>query len=616
MQAIVVIIALVFIFWGVGSRMMNSGQSAIKIDNEEISFQQFQKAYDQALSRLRDQFNGAVPQGFAEKIGIKQQVISRFVQDALLRQGAAKMGVVISPAEIQDSIQSMGAFQDNGSFNLEKYKTLLAKNNYTPHKFEASIQNDMLTQRAIADIGDFASIVTDHELEDLYDMEKETVSVAFAKISPELFAGKVHVTDQDLASWFESAKDSYKTDPKLKLKYLAFDFNEIAKKIVIDDASAQKYYDSNISSFTIPEQRHARLIHFKVDKDTPESVEADQLKKAEEVLKLARSGNNFAQLADQYSDTKTPGGDLGEITKGKIIEPLDDTIFSMHPDDISDIVRSQFGYHIIKLEGITPEVIRPFSEVHNEIVQHLQMEQAKSMAFELANQCYEGIISAGSLKSYLDSHPGTTVIETAFFTHSSPPEAIKNDKTLLDTAFSLKQGELSSLIETGSGYAILFAEQIEEPVVPPLADVKDRATKDYIAAEAAKLARQAAENMLAQAKTGGDFTKLAADAGLAIQPSGPLSKSGADQKSSFPSSLVDGVFQLSKASPYPNEPGQVGGDYFVYKFSERTIPPIDLSATEREAYRNALLKLKQQQIITAWITNQRGQATVTTHKGL
>ena len=616
MQAIVVIIALVFIFWGVGSRMMTGGQSAIKINSEEITFQQFQKAYDQALAHLRDQFNGTIPQGLAEKIGIKQQVISHFVQESLLRQGALKMGVVISPAEIQESIKKMEAFQDNGSFSLEKYKALLAKNSYTPHKFEASIQYDMLTQRALTDIGNFASIITDRELEDLYTLEKETVTVAFAKISPELFTGKVHVTDQDLGVWFDSNKESYKTDPQLKLQYLSFDFNQIAKKITIDDASVQKYYESNSSSFTVPEQRHARHIDFRVDKDAPEGVDAAQRKKAEEILQMAKAGKNFAQLADQYSDTKTPGGDLGPLTKGKIIEPLDDTIFSMQPGDISGIVRSPFGYHILKLDGITPEVVRPLSEVHNEIVKHLQMEQAKSMAFELANQCYEGIISAGSLKSYIEGHPGTAVTETAFFTQSAPPEGIKGDKTLLSTAFALKQGELSSLIETGTGYAILFAEQIMPPVIPPLEEIKDRVTKDYIASQAAQMARQAAENILAQAKTGGDFAKLVTQTGISSQSSGPLSKSGADQKSPFPPSLLEHVFQLSSASPYPSEPGQVGGDYFVYKFADRSIPKMDLGAAEREEYRNALLKLKQQQIITAWINNQKSQATVTTHKGL
>ena len=523
MQAVVVIIALVFIFWGVGTRMMNSNQAAISINGEDISFQQYQKAYEQALARLRDQFNGAIPQGLAEKIGIKQQVINRFIQDSLLRQGAIKMGLIISPAEVQDTIQKMPAFQENGAFSLEQYKLVLSRNSYTAHKFETSMQVDMLAQRALVDIGNFASIVTDHEIEDLYDLEKESVSVAFARISPDMFRNKVHVTDMELSSWFETVKDNYKTDPQLKLKYLSFDLNEIGKKISIDETSVKNYYDKNSADFTTP---------------------------------------------------------AGKNEDGK------------------------------------PAVIKPLAEVHDEIVRHLQLEQAKSMAFQVANTCYEGIIGAGSLEAYIKGHPDTAVIETNFFTRNSPPTDIKGDQTFLNTAFALKQGELSSLIETANGYAILFAEQIKEPVIPPIVDIKDQVTKDFISVKADEIAKKTAEDILAQAKTGGDFAKLISDAGLSMQSSGLLSKGNPEKKSPFPLSLLEQIFQLSAKSPYPAEPGKSDKDYFVYKFSERITPKMELSDSERDQYRNALLKLKQQQILNAWINNQRKQATVTTHKGL
>ncbi len=523
MQAVVVIIALVFIFWGVGTRMMDSNQSAISINGEEISFQQFQKAYEQALAQLRDQFNGAIPQGLAEKIGLKQQVINRFIQDALLRQGAMKMGLFISPAEIQDTIQKMPAFQDNGAFSLEKYKSILARNSYTAHKFETSMQVDMLAQRAIVDIGNFASIVTDHEIEDLYDLEKESVSVAFARISPELFRNKVHVTDTELSSWFETVKKNYETAPQLKLKYLSFNLSDIAKKIAIDEASVKNYYDRNSADFTMP--------------------------------------------APKNEDSK-------------------------------------------------PAAIKPLAEVHDEIVRRLQLEQAKSMAFQVANTCYEGIIGAGSLEAYIKGHPDTAVIETNFFSRNSPPADIKGDQTFLNAAFALKQGELSSLIETANGYAILFAEQIKEPTIPPIADIKDQVTKDYVSVKSAEMAKKTAEDILSQAKTGGDFAKLISDAGLSMQSSGLLSKGNPEQKSPFPLSLLEQIFQLSAKSPYPAEPGESDKGYFVYKFAERTTPKMELSDSERDQYRNALLKLKQQQILNAWINNQRKQAIVTTHKGL
>jgi peptidyl-prolyl cis-trans isomerase D len=618
MQAVVVIIALVFIFWGVGTRMMNGNQAAITVNGEEISFQQFQKAYDQALAQLRDQFNGAVPQGLAEKAGLKKQVIGRLIQDSLLRQGAGKMGLIISPAEVQDTIQKMPAFLDNGSFSLEKYKSVLARNSYTAHKFETSMQVDMIAQRSVSDIGNFASTVTDHEIEDLFNLERESVSVQFAKISPDGFNSKIHATDEELASWFETVKDSYKTDPQLKLKYLSFNFNEIGKKITINEDSVKRFYETNIAQFTTPEQRRARHILFKVGENSSEADDAAQLKKAEDVLKLARAGKDFVQLADQYAEgpSKKTGGDLGFFPKGKMIEPFDNTVFSMNVGQISDIIKTSFGYHIVKLEEIRAAVVKPLAEEHDDIVHQLQLEQAKSMAFQVANECYEGIIGAGSLQAYIKGHPDTAVVETGFFTLHFPPADIKNDQMFLNTAFALKQGELSSLIETANGYAILFAEQIKEPVIPSFSDIKDRVKKDYIDVKAAEMARKTAEDILSQAKTGGDFSKLVAGAGVTLQSSGLLSKSTPEKKSPFPSALLAQVFQLSAKSPYPTEPGEVEKDYFVYKFVERTIPKTDLPDSERGQYRNALMKLKQQQILNAWINNQRKLATVTTHKSL
>jgi peptidyl-prolyl cis-trans isomerase D len=617
-QAIVVIIALVFIFWGVGTRMMNKNQVAITINSDDISFQQFQKSFDQALSRLRDQFNGTIPQGLVEKIGIKQQVINRFIQDSLLRQGSSKMGLIISPAEVQDTIKKMAEFQDKGSFSLEKYKSVLTRNSYTAHKFETSIQSDLLSQRSIVDIGNFASMVTDQEIEDLYYLEKENVSVMFTKISPELFRKKIHITDEELSSWFETVKDAYKTDPQLKLKYLHYDFEDIGKKIAIDEETVKIHYDKNISNYTISEKRHARHILFKVDEDSLDADSAAQRIKAEDVLKLARTGKDFSQLAEKYSEgpDKTTGGDLGVFPKGKIIEPLDDAVFSMQPGDISEIIRTDFGYHIIKLEEIIPVMIKPLREVSKTIVQELQLEQAKSMAFQMANESYEGIIGAGSLEAYIKGHPEAAVVETDFFTRHFPPEKIKNDQTFLNTSFTLKQGELSSLIETTKGYAILFAEQIKEPITPPLAEIKDKVTKDYIDSKAAEMAKNTAEDILSQAKTGSDFIRLVQDAGLTSQSSGLLSKGNPEQKSPFPLSLLAQVFQLSAKSPFPSEPAEVDKEYFVYRFTERTTPKMDLSTSERNQYRNALLKLKQQQILTAWVNHQRKQAAITTHKSL
>ena len=191
-QVIVVIIALVFVFWGVGTNMMNSREVAITVDDDEITFQQFQEAYDQAIKNLSAQFGGTLPKGLDESLGIKQQVIEQLIQSSLLRQGADRMGLRVSADEVRKYIIAMPQFQENGSFNMERYQALLAANRMTPNTFEASMRHDMLSDKTVQNISKFVTLAADTEILDLYNQANETVAARFVKID----SGQLQRRDQ------------------------------------------------------------------------------------------------------------------------------------------------------------------------------------------------------------------------------------------------------------------------------------------------------------------------------------------------------------------------------------------------------------------------------------
>lgn len=415
-QAIVVIIAIVFIFWGVGTNMLNNRESAIVINDEEISFEDFQAAYDRAYNTMRSQFGDNIPQSLLENLGIKEQVINQLIQESLLRQGASEMGIRVSKQEIQDTVQNMVQFQDESGFSLEKYNTLLAANNYTPVKFEESISYDMLAQKVSMAISGFASNASETEIQEMYNLEKSTVSMQYVEIKPSEFTDTVTAEEADLAAWFETVKDNYKTEPEVKLLYLDYSYGTIGEKITIDDEAIEKYYQDNKDTFTTPEKRGARHILFKADENSSAEVHEEQQKKAEEILAMAKGGSDFAELARQYSEgpSKTQGGDLGLFTRGQMVQPFDEATFSLAEGEISDVVKTSFGYHIIKLEKIVPETTRPLAEVKESIQTTLQNEQARPLAFQLANEAYELIISSGSLSNYLEKNSEAPVKETDF----------------------------------------------------------------------------------------------------------------------------------------------------------------------------------------------------------
>lgn len=616
-QGIVLIIAVVFVFWGVGANM-NNREAALVINDDEISFQRYRQVYDQAVNDYSEQFGGTIPKGFLDMINVKQQVINQLIQESLLRQGATDMGIQTSGDEVQNEIRSMSQFQENSAFNMDRYKSILASNRYTPNKFELSIRHDMLSGKAIKNISAFGSTITAHEVEDLYRLEKESVTLQFVRLSSDAFLEQISPSEIDLNSFFESNKENYKTEPQVKLKYLLFSTQDLASQLVVDSDTIKERYEKGISTYQIAETRHARHILLSAAENDPEELHEKQRQKAEEILKLAKVDNNFAKLAEKYSEGPSgkTGGDLGIFGRGQMVGPFDNAVFLLQAGEISDVVKTKFGYHIIKLEGINPARTKTLDDVRDSIAKTIRLEQAKPLTFQKANSTYEGIIAAGSLPAYGEAHPEITVHETEMFSHSTPPATLRKQNLLLDKAFQLNKGELSSLIETPSGYAILFATDTQEPALPVLNDVKAKVTGDYKQEKAAEKARETAENLLAALKQGGDFEKETTALGLEIENSGPLLKTGDNTGSIFPASLVDQSFTLSRFSPYPDQPALVGNTYYLFKFLKRQIPDTQLTDTDRKKYSDILLDMKQKRLISAWLKMVEKEAKIFTSKDI
>ncbi len=617
-QIIVVVIALVFIFWGVGTNMMGSRDAALVVNGEEISFQQYQRAYDRAYQRLSDQLGGNVPKGFAETFNIKQQVINQLIQAALLRQGATEMGIVVSAEEIQKTIQAMVQFQENGAFKMERYKAILTSNRMAPTKFENSLRFDRLTEIAARDIGNFATIATDYEVMAVYNQINEKISLNFVKVSPKDFLNQVEVNDELLKTWFETVKNNYKTEPRLKLKYLTFTFDAISKKIEIDDAKIKEYYNDNLRDFQMPEQRHARHILLKAGDKDSRQVHEEKKKKAEEVLQLVKNGGDFGDLARKYSEgpSKDSGGDLGFFPTGSMVPPFDAAVSALQPGKISTVVKTRFGYHIILLEEIKPASTPSLSIVKKRITQILQRKEAENLTFQVANNAYEGIISAGSFASYAEQNKDAQILESGFVARSDAPEILRQDPLFLDKAFGLNKGELSSLIKGQSGYAIFLAEDVKEADFPPFDTIKSTLIEDFKKAESVKLAESLAKEIIDTVAGGKDFEAVAQEKGVALQASGLLGQNESAQESSFPASLVKDAFQLAPSSPLPQKPGQFGDDFFVYTLLSRKNPAPPEESTELDRYRSNLLSFKRQQILSAWLRNAEMHAEISQHPSL
>ena len=623
-QGTILIIVLVFVFWGVGSSYRGTINKVADVNKQPITYEEFKKAYDRIVDQYRTQFGGTLPKGLIESLGIDQQVIDQLIQRELLRQGAHKMGIMISDLEVKQSVEKMEAFRTNGAFNVEQYNAILTGSWMTPISFEESMRSDLITSKIVDQLMRFAK-VTPMEINENFNYENEEIKLEYAVFTAADFKEKVPINEEELAAYYEENKTSYMTDPQIKLDFLVFPF--IPEDMpAVSDAELEKYYRQNLNQYSTPEQRSARHILFKTSEGESEDALSEKYQQAEDVLELARAGEDFAELAKQFSEGPTgpKGGDLGTFSRGRMVKPFDDAVFGLSEGEISDdVVETQFGFHIIKLEKIEPARTKSLDEAKGSITAILQKQKLGELAFTNATESYEKIILAGSLAKYSETGE-VKIIATDFFQQKSPAdsglqEGMINDPAFLDAAFALNKGELSSLVETGKGYAIIFAADKKESAVAPLEQVREQVEKGYAEQEAESLARQFAETLLATLKEQhvqgkDDLAAEAANSNITVKKSGSINRSGlsagTEKIESLPPQVVSTGFSLTAETPYPDEIVTNGKSFFVFKLIGRQPPSQDLYAQKEDGLKTDLLEEKKTVILAAWLENEKSKATI------
>ncbi|MBW2485454.1 MAG: peptidyl-prolyl cis-trans isomerase, partial [Deltaproteobacteria bacterium] len=379
----------------------------------------------------------------------------------------------------------------------------------------------------------------------------------------------------------------------------------------------EAFYRENLSRYANPEQRSARHILIKTSEEDSVDALAEKKDRAAKILELARTGEDFAELAKQYSEGPSgpKGGDLGFFSRGRMVKPFEDAVFSLNEGDISDLVETQFGFHIIKLEKIEPAHTKTLEEVKTEIAALIQEQKSRELSFTQATTAYENIILAGSLDRFSQEN-NIPFEQTDFFPRKSPAKSgskisMASDPAFLNAAFSLNRGELSSLVETPQGYAIIFAADKKEPEIAPYEDVKEQVSKDYISAQSEAMAKEAAAGLLSALKQegAGDFAAEAGKLDINPKTSDYIIRSDAGA-SALPEQIVSMAFDLTEENPYPEEAVATNGMYYVFRIMEKSPPSPELFSQKESEFRTTLLERKKSAILVSWLANVRDKAEI------
>jgi peptidyl-prolyl cis-trans isomerase D len=588
-------IVVVFIFWGVGSYRARRGNRIAVVNGTPLVLEEFRGVYDQLLEAYRRQFGEALDEKLIRNLDLKRQALDQLINRTLLLQEATRLNFRVTKEELLRTIGEVPAFQRNGRFHPQVYQRVLTRNRMTPEMYEESTKNRLLIDKLQSFI--LGSIkVSEAEALEIYKWLEEDVSLDYVVFKPSAYSN-IKVAAEEMETYFSEHEKAYEVSPKVKVQYLLLDFKGFEATAKVSEEEVGTYFDLNKEDYATPKKVKARHILFKVARDAKPEVIEEARKKAVDVLKQARSGTDFGELARKYSDdpgSRGKGGDLGFFARDRMVEPFSDAAFAMKSGEISEPVRTPFGWHIIKLEAIQEAKEPVLAEVAGRIRTKLLKDTARTLAFDRAEEIYDACYGAGNVSDVAKTDE-LKVHETEFFPQNGPVKGIKDARKFTETAFALGEDEVSEPLELSDGYYILQLIAKEPAKIPDLKEVEEKVRQDLIGATKDDLAKKDAEAFLNALKDGAEFQEAATSQELKAKSTGFFKRSGAIPQIGLERDIQEAAFLLSPSKPMPD--GVIKGKqgYYVLRFKARQeADPKEFEDKKSEITSSLLLRKRQE----------------------
>lgn len=608
------LITLPFAFWGVDSYVRNSGagNDVASIGDSRVTVQQF----DQALRERQDQMRQAMGASFKPEMinspEARLSVLNSLIDQQLLMLESSKNRLVVTDGALRDVIGSIPSLQEDGKFSMEKYERALRAQGMSQPQFEAKLRQDLTLRQLMGTISDSA-FVSQAQATTILNLQLEERQYSEFRIAPEQYADKVKVDADAVKKFYDQNQAQFEIPEQVKVEYVILSLDSMLSQISVSDAEIKARFEGHKDKYQQPEERRAS--HILIVAKT-EGEKAAARAKAEEVLKEVRkTPAKFADLAKQYSQdpgSAKSGGDLGYFGRGMMVKAFEEAVFKQKEGEISDVLESEFGYHIIKLTGIKTAKVKSLDEVRADIVSELKREAATRKFAESAeafnNTVYEQsdslqpaaekfklkIQQSGWLKKNPDQREAAALGPLAnekILASLFSEDAVKNKRNI--EAYEIAPNTL------------LSARVVEHVAAStrPLESVKNDIEKLLKAQEAATLAKNTGESRLEELKKGGD-DKLAWSS---------LKSASRMQSRDLPPAAVRAVFkaEVQKLPAYAG--ASVGGAYVLYKIVKVNAPE-KLDETRRNALQNEYAHILAQEELSAYLNALRARYKIDINK--
>jgi peptidyl-prolyl cis-trans isomerase D len=560
-----------------------STDTVAKVGDESITVAEIRQQLDQVMQRN--------PAAKVMEPIYAQRILTDLVSQKEIEYEAKRLGITVSDQERADRIrQYLPTAFNNGAFvGMNRYAAeVQARFQLTVPVFEELIRQSLLTEK-------FQKLVTDGisvgpaELLDEFRYKNEKVKLDYALIKPEDLEAKINPDEAEIKAFYEKNKSNYQVPERRVVRYALVDVNQIRQGIQVSDDQLKVQYQKNIQDYQVPNRVHVEHILLMTVGKT--DAEVDEIKKkAEDVLKQARSGAKFEDLAKKYTEdpgTKDKGGDLGWLVQGQTVPEFEKAAFSLQKGQISDLVRTQYGFHIIKVIDKETARTKSFDEVKESLRAPLLLSQADKQASDTADQMSAAIRQSN--KTSLDDlakQYHLTVSETRPVSASDPLIELANSKDAKDAIFRQRAGDLSLPIRTDRGYVVLVVKEIQPAHPGSLEEVRDKVIADLRRQKSIELARSKAEDLIKRVKDREKFDPAAKGLGLDPKVSDLLARNGTIPGAASGKQL-SAAFNLNAGEV--GAPLTLGQNWLVYQVLEKQEPnPADFEKQKKDLTEEAL----------------------------
>jgi peptidyl-prolyl cis-trans isomerase D len=611
-------VVLAFIFLYIPSFIPENGPAGASdvvasVDGRDITVARFRRVYQQQMQAYRNAYGSQMDERLLKQLGIDQRILQGLIEEEAALAEAERLGIRASDQEVVARIRSLPAFQEGGQFVGEtRYRQVLQMQNppLRPDEFEQQVRRGIVLEKLQGALTDWIT-VTDTDVDAEFRRRNERVKLAVVSFTADRFREQTQVTDEEVASWFNSNRETYRIPEKRQIKYALIDTQAIRERTTVTPQEVEQHYKENQEQFSTPEQVRASHILFRLEgKD-----EAAVRKQAEAVLKRAKAGEDFAKLANAHTEEeigRTRGGDLDFFGRGQMAPEFEEAAFALQPGQVSDLVQTSFGLHIIKVTERREATTRPLDEVRTQIEDQLRWERAQAEAQRLADELDQQINRPEDIET-IGKTRGLTVAESGLFAREEPIAGLGIAPAVAERAFALTQGQVSDAIRTPQGFAFLTVTGVQEARLPELDEVKARVQNDLVASRAADTARERAAAAAPKLKTP-KFEAVARTEGLEVRTTEQITRGG-QIPGVAPNPAIDAAaFSLpvgEVSDPIRTDDGAV----IVRVLERQEVKPEEIEAG-RQQLRDEVLNERRSRFYTTYMAKAREKMRINTNNAV